>query len=152
VLAQAGSPASLGPAALPVSRSAAVRYLAESLVVDGLSYLRAPTVVTGDGSANQRHFVPGRLLVTARAGRHAEMPALFVRLGLTVERPLGGDPPIGWVVQVPEGWEAPWQAALLKQAAVQGAGLDGRMQIQQPGAAGGMVPAGPGLVSPGVIR
>jgi hypothetical protein len=111
----------------------AVVYQSTDLVVEGKTYPR--------GAAAARSFAAGRLLLTLKPG-HAptDLDALMTRMQLRVLRPLGGTPPIGWVIEVPEGFELQWQAALMQQAPVQSAGVDGRMTMQP------VMPAGPGIV------
>jgi hypothetical protein len=127
LLAAAGAPSGTG----------AVSYQGTNLVVDGVIYPQQ--------SQSDRGFAPGRLIVSPQPGRGGEIAALMLRLGLTVERALGGDPPIGWVIAVPEGYELQWQAALKRQPAVAGADVDGRMRPQQP-ARPGALPVGPGTM------
>jgi hypothetical protein len=131
--AQAGTPPT------PTPTATAVAYNGTTLAVDGQIYPRA----TGS-AGSERGYAPGRLLVSPQPGRGGEIAPLMARLGLTVERPLGGDPPIGWVINVPAGFELQWQAALKRQPAVAAADVDGRMSTQpvRPGA----MPAGPGVV------
>jgi hypothetical protein len=110
----------------------AVVYQSTDLVVEGKTYPR--------GAAAARSFAAGRLLLTLKPGRTADLDALMARMQLRVLRPLGGEPPIGWVIEVPEGFELQWQAALMQQAPVHSAGVDGRMTMQP------VMPAGPGIV------
>jgi hypothetical protein len=111
----------------------AVVYQSTDLVVEGKTYPR--------GAAAARSFAEGRLLLTLKPG-HApsDLDALMTRMQLRVLRPLGGTPPIGWVIEVPEGFELQWQAALMQQAPVLSAGVDGRMTTQP------VMPGGPGVV------
>lgn len=107
----------------PVS-NASVTYQGTTLVVDGQSYPRPP-------ASPNRGFAPGRLLLSPESGRPiADIEALLARLGLRIERALGGTPPIGWLIAVPAGFEQQWQAALMRQPAVMSVDLDGRMTIQ----------------------
>jgi hypothetical protein len=147
VLASAGLPARpAAPVTLtaqanvtPGQTMAAVSYNGTTLTVDGQSYPRANA-----NTGAERGYAPGRLIVSPQPGRGAEIPPLMARLGLTVDRAMGGDPPIGWVISVAEGFELQWQAALQRQPAVAAADVDGRMSTQpvRPGA----MPAGPGVV------
>jgi hypothetical protein len=107
----------------PVS-NASVTYQGTTLLVDGQSYPRQ----TAPG---ERGFAPGRLLLSPESGRpFTDVQALLARLGLRIERALGGNPPIGWLIAVPAGFEQQWQAALMRQPAVMSVDLDGRMTIQ----------------------
>ncbi|MEY4751809.1 MAG: hypothetical protein RIQ60_4023 [Pseudomonadota bacterium] len=139
VHAQRPAAATIPPVLIAMaSTDAAASYQGDTLVVDGVAYPR-----DGSNSAS-RSYAPGRLLVSPQPGRGGEIAALMLRLGLTVERALGGDPPIGWVISVPEGYELQWQAALKRQPAVAGADIDGRMSPQP--ARQGTLQIGPGMV------
>ncbi|MEY2688179.1 MAG: hypothetical protein RL375_2377 [Pseudomonadota bacterium] len=121
----AGAPAPAAPAGelAPVS-NASVTYQGTTLVVDGQSYPRA-------AASPARGFAPGRLVVSPESGHPiSEMETLITRLGLRIERALGGTPPIGWLIAVPVGFELQWQAALMRQPAVMSVDVDGRMTIQ----------------------
>jgi hypothetical protein len=104
--------------------NASVSYQGTTLVVDGQSYPRAP-------ASPSRGYAPGRLLLSPQSGHPiGEVETLLTRLGLRIERALGGNPPIGWLIAVPAGFEQQWQAALMRQPAVMSVDLDGRMTIQ----------------------
>jgi hypothetical protein len=121
----AGASTAAAPAGelAPVS-NASVTYQGATLVVDGQTYPRPP-------AAPNRGFAPGRLLLSPESGRPiSDIEALLARLGLRIERALGGTPPIGWLIAVPAGFEQQWQAALMRQPAVMSVDLDGRMTIQ----------------------
>jgi hypothetical protein len=115
--------------------NATVSYSGTTLVVDGQSYPRGtpPT---------HRGYAQGRVLVSPVSGRPtSEIEQLIARLGLRIDRALGGTPPIGYLVTVPEGYELQWQAALMRQPAVLSVDLDGRMTTQPV-----MPSMGPGVV------
>lgn len=120
-----GASAAVAPAGdlAPVS-NASVSYQGSTLVVDGQNYPRPATLPN-------RGFAPGRLLLSPEMGHPiSEIETLLARLGLRIERALGGNPPIGWLIAVPAGYEQQWQAALMRQPAVMSVDLDGRMTIQ----------------------
>ena len=105
-------------ATTPEPEPTAVEYQGNVLVVKGIRYLQEPT---------PSDFSPGNVLVFAKSGETESVQAALVHFGLprTLHKSVAGD---WFVVEVRNGFETQWVAALKALSGVASAHLNHRVR------------------------